>query len=523
MSNMFTVKKYLLSERNEIMKQKNLLIIMLVIITILSGCSSRPTDTGNSNHVNKVDENKITGCDFYYNIGNHMTEYIDIDKDKYFEIVYAIAGVARSTWYEGDNKFYTVADTKKEESYEYISNFLLDKSKYQKGYYNILTSALENVAPDRVSVILTDLQSDLEDYSKVSDLIVKNVLAKDLSVGIIGVQLDINESRARTFFVLAISDADNLSKYITNLKANPTIENYSGEKHDLQMDTVEMINYQIIANKSGIKNIKYDEIEYIENGQYVNKNGNIEVWETEGSFSEPNEDYREENMIKDIEGTVNFSPNVQRFVNINDSKEVRRSGGKSQYIGAQSLIYKKDRKNSEGIAGKLKLNIPFNVIEGVKLSKIDCEITTDVSVSKSGKFKPADADGITVTLAEGVNAEQGKWRIDNKTNSAVLNIMVPDLNKMPIDKGVVKLDITFKQRDTIQSVSNWVKDWDNRGCKNLLNLFDSIYTYQKDANTAENKLTVYLATGDEKATRRAAMGNAKERINDEEKGGNRDE
>ena len=77
---------------------------------------------------------------------------------------------------------------------------------------------------------------------------------------------------------------------------------------------------------------------------------------------------------------------------------------------------------------------------------------------------------IYAVLADGATPEQGKWRIDDKTNSAVLNIMIPEAGNLPIDKGAVKLDITFKQNDTIESVSNWVKNWDERGCKNILNL-----------------------------------------------------
>ena len=56
---------------------------------------------------------------------------------------------------------------------------------------------------------------------------------------------------------------NNLSKYISNFKENPTIVGYSGETSDFQTDKIEMINYQIIANKSGIRNINYENIEFI--------------------------------------------------------------------------------------------------------------------------------------------------------------------------------------------------------------------------------------------------------------------
>ena len=83
--------------------------------------------------------------------------------------------------------------------------------------------------------------------------------------------------------------------------------------------------------------------------------------------------------------------------------------------------------------------------------------------------------------------------------------MFPNAGNLPGDKGPIKLDITFKQNDTIESVSNWVRNWDERGCRNILNLFNSLYTYQKEANVAENKLTVYIARGEEKFTKRMEL------------------
>lgn len=492
------------------------LCTLIALITTLTACSSRPEDADNYNFILPTEDKKITGCDIYYNIGANMLDYINIDSKKYSDIVYAAIGVARSTWVDGNNKFYLVSDKTQESDIDFVKNSLVDETQYVSSTYNILSPALEKVNPERVSIVITDLQTDLNDYAKVSELIVKNVLAKDLSAGFIGVQIDVDEDTARTFFILVIADGDNLSKYISNFKGNPSVISYSGELHDVQTDTVNMINYQIVANKSGIKNLIYDKIEYVENGFYVGADGNLDVKETKGSFSKLRDDYDESQMYTECEGTVNFSPNTQRLVNIRESKENRKLNIKPVYLGAKSLVYESKNSNGAPVAGKLKLNVPFNVINGVKLSKIQCDVSTEIYAATSGKFKSCKSDDIIVTLADAATPEQGRWRVDDKTNSVILNIFVKNAGKLPIDNGVVKLDITFKQNDTIESVSNWVRDWDSRCCRNLMNLFDSIYTYQKDANVAENKLTIYLGTGDAKFTKRAEQMSGNEKMKTEE-------
>ena len=427
-----------------------------------------------------------------------MTGYIDADADMFSDIVYNASAVARSTWHDGDNRFYKVSDTAEETNIDFLTSSLLDKSEYVSGVYNIFNASLDRILPGRATVIITDLQSDLDNYSSVSDSIVKKVLAADLSIGFIGVELSLGDNRATTLFVLVVCDADNLSKYISNFKNNSTIAAYSGEKHDFQLDTVGKINYQIIANKSGIKGIKYNDIECVENGFYAGLDGNIDVQETLGSFFVPDDEYTEDMMRYECEGTVNFSPNAQRMVN--PKAEKIKGSSNPVYIGAKSLVYKSNA-NDKNVAGKLKYNVPFDVIDGVKLSKLECNISKEVSVSKSGGFKKVDNDDFVVSLADGITPEQGRWRVDDKNNSVVLNIMVPDAKSFAKPNEVIKLDITFEQCDNIDTVSNWIKDWDKRGCKNLINLFNSIYIYQKDANIAKNTVTVYLASGDKNFTR----------------------
>lgn len=487
---------------------KRIKVFMMILgVLLLTGCGGRPLDTDNKNiPVNKelvVSE----GYDFYYNIGYNMTAYLNIDSKSYTDIVYAASSVARSTWYDGDNKFYVVSDKVYEHDINFLTSSIHDVSQYASEYHKALQLSLHEINTEKTSIIVTDLQTDLYDYSAVSAALVDKVLSKGLSVGFIGVQLDLNESEAGTFFIIVIGNTDSLSKYIDNFKENPTIINYSGEQTDFQMDNVKMINYQIIANNSGILGIDYENVEFIENGFYAGPDGNIDRQEAKGSFTTLNRDYTPELMQRVVEGTVNFSPEVQRFVNTKSNKKEN----KPIYLGAKSLVYEtKNSETNEPISGKIKLNVPFKVISGVKLSKIQCEIDTKMYESRGSNFKVCEESDIVVTLADAAGPEQGIWRVDDRTNSVVLNILVPNAGQLPVTKGALKLDITFNQNDTIESVSNWVKNWEERGCKNIMNLFNALYTYQKDANVAENTLTVYLAPGEERITNRL---NSKSELN----------
>ena len=139
---------------------------------LLTSCGSRPEDRENKNITKKGIANEISGCDIYYNIGSNMSEYLDIDSKSYTEIVYAAASVARSIWHSGDNKFYTVTDSLVEEDISFLSFGIEDSSKYSELYNNTLKPALSNISNERMTLIITDLQSDLYDYSSVSELFV---------------------------------------------------------------------------------------------------------------------------------------------------------------------------------------------------------------------------------------------------------------------------------------------------------------------------------------------------------------
>lgn len=480
---------------------------------MLSSCSwviTRPVDDNNKNVSIATEKKQITGCDVYYSIEKNMGEYLKINQDSYTDIVYAAVSVIRSVWVDCDNKFYTVANDIKENRFSFLDEGINDSTNYVDDSGNSLSIALENIKDDRLSVIITDLQSELNDYSRIAELLVKKALKNNLSIGFIGVQIDVNPNTARTFFIIAVADAENVSNYISEFKMNQTVIAYSGEATDFQKDTVEMINYQIIANQSGIQGIDYDssEFDFKENCFYAGEDGNIDKQEDKGSFIALRSDYNKDDLHRkdlldeenNIEGTVNFTPYTQRFVSIkaNDKQNTPK------YLGMKSLVYK---NGNQDIAGKIKLNIPFKVINGVKLSKIQCELDTKVYKSKGNKFgqEPINSD-IEVVIAEGATPEQGKWRVDDKTNSMILNILVPNANRLPVENGeALKLDISLKQNDTIDSVSQWVRDWNERGCRNLLNFFNSLYVYQKDSNVAVNTVTIYLAPGEKRITDRVSQ------------------
>ena len=69
----------------------------------------------------------------------------------------------------------------------------------------------------------------------------------------------------------------------------------------------------------------------------------------------------------------------------------------------------------------------------------------------------------------------------------------------------MKLDVTFNQYDSIESVSQWIQDWDKSKVPNLLNLFNSIYSYHSEENKAQNELTIYVGTGTKSLHKRALM------------------
>lgn len=473
------------------MKRKVILVLSVVLVlSVLTGCG-KTVDITNKNVAHIIESGKVESVNLYYDTSINMGR--SLEDSLFTDIVYAASSSAKDTFFDAVYNFYDVAKKDNPISFDSINAYISNPANYINDNTNIIKESLENIQENNIDIIITTLGNKLSEYSNIADSLVNKVLKEGKAIAFIGVDFD-----TEPLFIIAIGNNENLSKYVKAFKSNPTVKQYS-KTEEYQVDTTEKINYQIIANKSGIEGIDYKNIQYVENGDYFYRNTKCE--ETKGSFEKVNLDYKPldiDNKDNDIEGTVNFTNNVPEVVTIKDKSNA------STYIGVRSLLYDVE---SDNIGGKIKLNIPFHVIEGVKLSNLDCIIDSKTYYAREGKkFREVDYDNISINIAEGVKElNQGKWRIDDATNSMIFNIVFANACDFPSDDGVLKLDITFNQYDSIESVSQWIQDWDMNKVPNLLNLFNSIYSYHSEENKAQNELTIYVGTGTKSLHRRALM------------------
>lgn len=116
-----------------------------------------------------------------------------------------------------------------------------------------------------------------------------------------------------------------------------------------------------------------------------------------------------------IGGTVNFDPTISeasddtsvlvRYKNIKTADGERCDTEDIRYPAAVPLTSDSDEYD---LAGKLKMKIPFDIIEGVKLSLLECDITTDiyyVDADSKGSGTFVSYTGTTdlqTSIAEGV-------------------------------------------------------------------------------------------------------------------------
>lgn len=494
------------------MKNIKWIILMAILLSALTGC--KPSDTTNKNVELIEKSNGVKNINIYYDTTQTMTQYFS--DPAFSEIVYAAASAAKDTWYEADCKLYKAGETIDEINQDFLTSSLSDIQMYSGGVDNVLKNVLLTLPSDGINIIMTDLGAQLSDYSAISNLLVHSSLEKEKAIAFIGIETD-----TKPFFIIAIGDNGNLSKYVETFKSNPSIAKYDRVPEDgVQIDLPQKINYQIIANKSGINGIKYDEISVIEKGKYLDDNGRFTLTDDNGSFEKLREDYKKSDLGK-IEGTVNFTPNIPQFVNVKSIAEKREKTTASEddkkkrtdsesnknksknrrniFLGAKSLVTDKKAET----AGKIKLDIPFDIISGVKLSKLDCDVDLHTEYSTGSGFREQQFDGINVTIADGASPEQGKWRVDDKTNSIIFNINFDNAAVIPSEKGVIKMDITFKYYDSISTTSEWIKQWDGNKVNNLMNMFNSLYLYQKDANTSESSMTFYVGAGNKSLNNRA--------------------
>lgn len=488
--------------------------IIISLIFLLNGCSlTKPKDSENYNINLDKEEISVDNINIYYDTSGEMAKHLS--DASFFDIVYAAGSSARDTWHDAECNLYKVNNECTQDQFEFLTNEIRNPEAYTDTSGSLLT-ALSNIEEKGINIIITSLNNQLTDYSSISNAIVSSILSKGNAIAFIGI-----DTETIPLFILVSGENGALSKYIDVFKNNPAISKYSQAQADgTQVDVPQKINYQIIAAKSGISGIKYDEIEFVENGLCLDENGQFTLKDSDGSFSKLREDYTED-KLNTIEGTVNFTPDIPPMVTVkqprqekNDrtnssddsSKEKIRSEKKKsdnkkkpEYLGVRSLAVNK----KDNTAGKIKMNIPFDIINGVKLSKLDCDIDLNIKSSTGGKFQTYENNTIDAAIAEGVNAEQGKWRVNDATNSIIFNINFKNAADFKSEKEILKLDITFKYYGSIDTVSNWVKEWDSTKTSNLMNLFNSLYLYQKEDNTSENTMTVYVGAGNKSINKRA--------------------
>ena len=176
----------------------------------------------------------------------------------------------------------------------------------------------------------------------------------------------------------------------------------------------------------------------------------------------------------------------------NGDRRNRGSTDDIRYLAVEPLV----SSNGTDIAGKLKMNIPFDIIDGVKLSLLECNVdteiyTVDIDQKGNGKFKLWEGNNnvIDTSIAEGVDNIQGKWRIDDENDSLTFNISVPKLNeffsRIDSDSPLVKLNVMFNHYKSKDYLPKWVLDIssaqlnENARVTNLQRLFDYIYDYQR--------------------------------------------
>lgn len=478
--------------------RKCVLVLGVIVIVFFSGCG-KTVDTENKNINVVLQKEQTENVNVYIDNSENMLQYTN--NQMYSDVVYAAASVAKDTFFDAKCSFYDSSKNVIEQSA--IRNYIQSSSNYLPENTNILTNVLPEVKDNSINIVITNLSEQLNQYSNIASMLVDNALKKNKAIAFIGIDFETQPA-----FIIGIGSNEALSKYVENFKSNPSIKQYSENETQYQSDSTGRINYQIIANQSGISGIDYAHLEIIENGDYYTdvNDANTLRKETNGSFEKLNSNYKPyadgEYVAEndDIEGTVNFTPETPNLITVKRTTE-----GIPQYLGVQSLLYNEVHEN---IGGKIKIKIPWLVVSGVKLSKLDCIVETSAEYAKKGeKFKPISIDEnyMKINVADGVLPEQGKWRVNDKDNSMIFNIIFQNAAMFPSKDGVLKLNITIRQYDSVSSVSQWVSQWDMVKVPNLMNLFNSLYIYQTEANVAENQFTVYIGTGTKALCKRAKL------------------
>ncbi|MCD8214617.1 MAG: hypothetical protein LUC97_03075 [Clostridiales bacterium] len=550
------------------MKTKRM-VCMLCAAVMLAGCDSSHLKVEESETFNIMSESApsaIKSVTLYYDTANNMSEIV---KQTSFKDVAMTANSVCNEIALGYNNNADMSDVERdrdedEGSTASVSNTIKssgstgnadisssDFTSYISGdgvytfdKVNVFTDNIKAADPDGLTVIITDLASQIEDdFVNVGNEIATNILQKDLALAFICIYDYVDNPDNKPYFITAIGNNDVVSDFVARFKEDRAIQNLtvSGAGNIFEEDRTDTVNYEIFANKYGINGINYERIDFIENGIVYDfgaaalediTDGAIRLAEpaieysTEvdpsGSFSNVNTDFDYTNYLdreNGIEGTVNFDPTISeasddtsvlvRYKNVKTADGERCDTEDIRYLAAVPLTSDSDEYD---LAGKLKMKIPFDIIEGVKLSLLECDITTDiyyVDADSKGSGTFVSYTGTTdlqTSIAEGVKNIHGKWRVDDTDNSLVFNISAPHLSELfdsiSPDTPFLKVNVMFNHYKSKNMVPRWALDLsgsgisDNARVPNLERLFDNIYNYQIDGNKAVNGFTIYFKNPD---------------------------
>ena len=441
-----------------------------MLMLTLCACGTL-TDTDNKNETAPPENFDNPKVSFYCDVSSGMQKYLnDVN---YPKVVYSAYSAVTNAWPNTNSKVYLVSDSVNDGNKSYFTSGCINPGTYSaagSGLFGVVKQS-KKVSPsqDSLDIFITDLNSQLSDYDSVARFIIDNSLNKDNAAAVVGV-----DSSDTPYYLIVLGNKNHVSGYISAFKEMPDIKKLSGDTgEEIALDVTKPINYQILAYKSGIMGINYDKIDFVK---------------AEGDFRRVNKVSRSD--LDNIEGMVNFNPK-KGIMTI--------AGGENKVdVGAVSLLKKSDIKRKYG--GKVKMYIPFNIIDGVHLSTMDCKVTSELYIkdpAHSGNLKKYEGDYsdiIETDVAEGVTPEQGKWRVDDKTNSLIFNVTLPNAAKLPGGSKAAKLDVTISHFSSVDTLPRWIKDWDGKKTPNLINMFSKIYTYQEKSNSAENSFTLYLET-----------------------------
>ena len=497
------------------MKKKVVYLVCALCVALTTGCSKIPTDKELVNYSDETStyNSEISCVNFYLDSSNAMPGYVD--EEEFSPLIYSLYSTLNDMSIQKTIAFNInkVTDGQIEKSDPTEFNEMLEsKDNYHGSNKAVVETVFKSLDDRALSVVVTNLNGQLKDYSGLARAVIDNALAKQKAVALIGIK-----TSGRPIFVLATGDNLAISEMITKFKEKPDVAEYYGKQELLQLDVTKNINYEIFAVNNGVMGINYKDISVVENGEIYdvvkteNEDGSVDIqtnviYEMEGSFTNVNEDYTDD-MLNTIEGSVNFADisNEAKHIVKNDpgkyieetdadGKKVKTNINKENiaYIAARSLVKNKE----EELAGKLKLEIPFNVIDGVKLSDLECDVTSELYITDGSQFRKYNDDVdeyVKVGLAEGAIEEQGKWRVINERNSVICNLLFENAANFPKTNGMYKLDISFKQYLDKDNIPAWISNWGKEDVANLENLVSSLYEYQANQNASENKMTIYIA------------------------------